>query len=75
MSRDTKALLTFVITMVAVWVSFWVYRNGYEFIYDGNRSWDNVDRRTYGRIWGIFLSGIFVVFPTYKLTKKFLWKK
>ena len=66
MSRDTKALVTFVITMVAVWVSFWVYSNGYDFIYYANPSWDRVDRQTYGKIWGIFLAGVFVVFPTYK---------
>jgi len=71
MSRDTKALLTFVITMVAVWVSFWVYSIGNNFI---NDSFYRIDYE-YGQIFGIFLAGVLVVFPTYKLTKKFLWKK
>ena len=70
MSRDTKALVTFVITMVAVWVSFWVYDIGYNFIaYDVDMNY------TYGKIWGVFWAGILVVFPTYKFTKKYLWKK
>ena len=33
MSRDTKALVTFVITMVAVWVSNIVYKIGYNIGY------------------------------------------
>ena len=70
MSRDTKALVTFVITMVAVWISFFVFNIGYDFIYGG------LGRDTaYGNIFGIFLAGVFVVFPTYKLTKKYIWKK
>ena len=70
MSRDTKALVTFVITMVAVWISFFVFNIGYDFIYGG------LGRDTaYGSIFGIFLAVVFVLFPTYKLTKKYLWKK
>ena len=70
MSRDIKALVTFVITMVAVWVSFWVYNTAIDFLYNSFEIW-----RAYGRIFGIFLAGVFVVFPTYKLTKKYIWKK
>tara|TARA_Y100001970_G_C14189667_1_gene834590 strand:+ start:601 stop:813 length:213 start_codon:yes stop_codon:yes gene_type:complete len=70
MSRDTKALVTFVITMAAVWASFFVYNIGIDFVYNSFGIW-----RAYGRIFGIFLAGVFVVFPTYKLTKKYLWKK
>ncbi|KGF93805.1 hypothetical protein EU94_1192 [Prochlorococcus marinus str. MIT 9123] len=56
--------------MVAVWVSFWVYSNinGFHPIFN------RIDQ-TYGNIFGIFLAGVFVVFPTYKLTKKYIWKK
>ena len=70
MSRDTKAFITFVITMVAVWVSFWVYDTGIDFVYNSFGI-----LQAYGRIFGIFLAGVFVVFPTYKLTKKYIWKK
>ena len=70
MSRDTKALVTFVITMVAVWVSFWIYDTAINFLSNSFQIWD-----AYGRIFGILLAGVFVVFPTYKLTKKYIWKK
>jgi len=70
MSRDTKALVTFVITMGAVWVSLWVYSIGNDF----HPIFDRIDQ-AYGSIFGLFLAGVFVVFPTYKLTKKYLWKK
>ena len=33
MSRDTKALITFVITMVAIWVSNIIYQIGYNIGY------------------------------------------
>ncbi len=70
MSRDTKAFVTFVITMAATWLSYGVYNIGYYFI-----AYDVEIDHTYGKIFGIFLAGVFVVFPTYKLTKKYLWKK
>lgn len=73
MSRDTKALVTFVITMVAIWVSNLVYQIGYNIGY-----WelpDLVDRNVNGHIFGIFLAFIVILFPTYKLTKKYIWNK
>ena len=69
MSRDTKALVTFVITMAAVWVSLFVFNIGCDLIAP------TTINDPYGRIFGIFLAGVFVVFPTYKLTKKYIWKK
>ena len=70
MTRDTKALVTFVITMVAVWVSFWIYDTLMDYdVYSSGIP------EEYRRILGIFLAGVFVVFPTYKLTKKYIWKK
>ena len=56
--------------MVASWVSYWVYSIGNDFINEimGYGSGKHV----YARIFGIFLAGVFVVFPTYKLTKKYL---
>ena len=73
MSRDTKAFITFVITMAATWVSYWIYIIGnnivHSFIGYGTGSGVNA------RIGGIFLAGVVVVFPTYKLTKKYIWKK
>ena len=73
MSRDTKALVTFVITMVAVWVSNIVYKIGYNIGY-----WnlpDLVDSDVSGHTFGIFLAFVIILFPTYKLTKKYLWNK
>ena len=73
MSRDTKAIATFVITMVAVWVSNIVYKIGYNIGY-----WnlpELVDSDVSGHTFGIFLAFIVVLFPTYKLTKTYLWNK
>ena len=73
MSRDIKALVTFAITMVAVWVSNIVYKIGYNICY-----WnlpELVDSDVSGHTFGIFLAFIVVLFPTYKLTKTYLWNK
>ena len=73
MSRDTKALVTFVITLVAVWISNYVYEIGYNFGY-----WNLpqiVDPELSGKIFGLFLAVVVILFPTYKLTKKYLWNR
>ena len=73
MSRDIKALVTFVITMVAAWVSNIVYKIGYNIDY-----WnlpELVDSDVSGHTFAIFLACIVVLFPTYKLTKTYLWNK
>ena len=73
MSRNTKALVTFVITMFAVWVSNIVYKIGYKIGY-----WnlpELVDSDVSGHTFGIFIAFIVVLFPTYKLTKTYLWNK
>ena len=73
MSRDIKALVTFVITLVAVWVSNIVYKIGYNIGY-----WklpELVDSDVSGHTFGIFFSFIVVLFPTYKLTKTYFWNK
>jgi hypothetical protein len=56
--------------MVAVWISSWIYDIGFYFVYN---SFGLVE--PYVNIFGIFLAGVFVIFPTYKLTKKYIWKK
>ena len=73
MSRDTKALVTFVITMLAVWVSNIAYKFGYQIGY-----WTFpviVDSNISGHMFGLFLAVVVILFPTYKLTKKYLWDK
>ena len=73
MSRDTKALVTFAITMFAVWVSNIVYKTGYNIGY-----WnfpDIVESSVSGNIFGLFLAVVVILFPTYKLTKKYIWNK
>ena len=73
MSRDTKALITFVNTMLAIWVSNIIYQIGYNIGY-----WElpeKIDRDVSGHTFGIFLAFIVILFPTYKLTKKYLWNK
>ena len=73
MSRDTKAIITFVITMVSLWVSNIVYQIGYQIGY-----WqlpDIVESNISGHLFGIFLAVLLVLFPSYKLTKRYLWKK
>ena len=73
MIRDTKALVTFVITMVAIWVSNIVYKIGYIIGY-----WnlpELVDSDVSGHTFGIFLVFIVILLPTWKLTKTYLWNK
>ena len=73
MSRDIKALVTFVITMVAVWVSNIVYKIGYNIGYWNFPS--IVEYKVSGHIFGLFLAVVVILFPTYKLTKKYIWNK
>ena len=73
MSRDIKALVTFVITMVAVWISNIVYKIGYNIGYSNLP--ELVDSDVSEHTIGIFLAFIVVLFPTYKLTKTYLWNK
>ena len=73
MSRYIKALVTFVITMAAVWVSNIVYKIGYNIGYRNLP--ELVDSDVSGHTCGIFFAFIVVLFPTYKLTKTYLWNK
>ena len=73
MSRDTKKLVTFVITMVAIWVSNILYKIGYNIGYWNLPELVDIDVSVHTL--GIFLSFIVVLSPTYKLTKTYLWNK
>ena len=73
MSIDIKAFVTFVITLVAVWVSNIVYKIGYNIGY-----WnlpELVDSDVSGNTFGVFLVFIVILFPPWKLTKTYLWNK
>ena len=71
MSRDTKAPYTFVSIIVALWGSNIAYKFGYQIGY-WNFS-EIVDPDISDHIFGIFLAVVVILFPTYKLKKKYLW--
>ena len=73
MNIDTKALVTFIITMVSVWVSNIAYKFVCQIGY-----WtfpEIVDSNISGHMFGLFLAVVVILFPTYKLTKKYIWNK
>ena len=59
--------------MVAVWVSNIVYKIGYNDCYCNLP--ELVDSDVAEHPFGILLAFIVILFPKYKLTKKYLWNK
>ena len=79
MSRDLKALTTFVLASIAVVLSHWVYviaANIYDAYFSGFLSSFFVDEIciTIGIVFSLWTSVFLVVLPFWVLIKKLIWK-